>query len=419
MTFDGVTIVTGASRDASLPFVDAIPGIDEAFTLDPDVVYLNHGSFGACPVPVLAAQSEIRARLEREPARFFMRELEGLLDRAREELATFVSADPDALAFLPNATSGVNTVLRSLAFEPGDELLTTNHEYNACRNALDFVAERSGARVVVAHVPFPLDGPDTLLAAILEKVTPRTRLALLDHITSPTGLVLPIERLVRELKNRGVETMVDGAHAVGMVPLDLNALGAAYYTSNCHKWLCAPKGCAFLYVRRDLQRDIVPLAISHGRNAASRGRSPFRLLFDWTGTCDPSAYLALPAAIRFMSTVVPGGAVALAERNHALVVWGRDRLCAALGVEAAAPSSMLGSLASVPLPTAVAMPSPFDIDPLQDTLMERFGIEVPVQTWPEGSGPRRRALRISAQAYNRASHYTALAAALRELVPRS
>jgi isopenicillin-N epimerase len=394
-----------------------IPGIADAFALDPKVTYLNHGSFGACPLPVLEVQREIQARLEREPYRFFMREAETLILAAREELASFVGADPDGLAFVPNATHGVNTVLRSLDFAPGDELLTTNHEYNACKNALDYVAERTGATVVVAPLPFPAHDEERLVAPILERVTPRTRLALLDHVTSQTALVFPIARLVRELRARGVETLVDGAHAVGMLPLDLISLGAAYFTSNCHKWLCAPKGCAFLYVREDLRTRIVPLSISHGRNTVHPTRSRFRLLFDWTGTDDPSAYLSVPAALRFLGGALPdGGAHALAQRNHALVVWGRAEVARALGVPIPAPDAMLGTMASLPLPGAVGGTSPFEVDPLQAALIDRFGIETPVLTWPGEAGERRRALRISAQAYNEPAHYEALASALRQLV---
>lgn len=392
-----------------------LPGIAEAFALDPSVVYLNHGSFGACPRSVLEVQRELQARLEREPYRFFMKDLEPLLEASRHELAAFVGADPDGLAFVQNASHGVNTVLRSLDFRAGDELLTTNHEYNACKNALDYVAERAGASVVVAPVPFPVANEDELVAPILERVTSRTRLALLDHVTSQTALVFPIARLVRELRARGVETLVDGAHAVGMVPLDLRALGAAYFTSNCHKWLCAPKGCAFLYAREDVKERIVPLSISHGRNTVHPTRSRFRLLFDWTGTDDPSAYLSVPAALRFLGGVLPGGVHALAERNHALVVWGREIVGRALGVPVPTPEEMLGSMASLPLSGAPAMTSPFEVDSLQAALIDRFQIEAPVLTWPGEDGGRRRALRISAQAYNEPAHYEALADAIREL----
>src|SRR5438445_7019259 len=236
------------------------------WTLDSAVAFLNHGSFGACPSPVLEAQQRLRERLERQPARFFVRDLEPLLADARSALAAFLGAAPEGLVFVPNATTGVNAVLRSLAVAPGDQLLVTDHAYNACRNALDFVAAAARAEVVVVPVPFPLASADAVVEAVVARATPRTRLALLDHVTSPTGLVYPIERLVRELAGRGIDALVDGAHAPGMVPLDLRALGAAYYTGNCHKWLCAPKGAAFLHVRSDRQTGVRPVVISHGPN---------------------------------------------------------------------------------------------------------------------------------------------------------
>src|SRR6185295_838133 len=230
--------------------------------LDPSVAFLNHGSFGACPRAVLDAQDAWRARLEAEPVRFMNIELEPGLDVARAAVGAFVGCDPDDVAFVPNATTGVNTVVRSLDLSPGDELLTTDHVYNACRNVLHAVADKARARVVVAAVPFPLKSADVVVESVVGHVTPRTKLALLDHVTSPTGLVFPVLRLVAELANRGVASLVDGAHAPGMLPLDLRTLGAAYYTGNFHKWTCAPKGAAMLWVRRDLQPRVRPLVVS-------------------------------------------------------------------------------------------------------------------------------------------------------------
>lgn len=378
--------------------------------LDPEIVFLNHGSFGACPRVVLQHQHELRAQLEREPVRFLHRELEARLDPARAELAALVGCDADDLAFVPNATAGVNTVLRSLGFAPGDELLVTDHEYNACRNVLDFVAARSGARVEVAALPFPLHDSQQIVDAVLARVTARTRLLLIDHVTSPTGLVLPIERIVPALAARGIDTLVDGAHAPGMLPLDLRQLGVAYYTGNCHKWLCTPKGAALLYVRRDRQQGIRPLGISHGANSTRTDRSRFRLEFDFTGTGDPTPFLCVPVALRFLQGLLPGGIAALQRHNHELALAGRDLLCASIGTEPPAPAAMLGSLASVMLPpSAEAAVPPLGLDPLQVRLWRDWQIEVPVMNWPS---PRLRLLRISPQIYNSIAQYELLARAV-------
>jgi isopenicillin-N epimerase len=386
----------------------------ERWSLDPAVIFLNHGSFGACPRAVLAAQDRLRARLERQPVQFLVRDLGGLLDAARAELAAFVGADPADLVFVPNATTGVNAVLRSLPLGRGDELLVTDHAYNACRNALGYAAERTGATVVVAAVPFPLSSVGAVVDAVLGHVSAQTRLVLLDHVTSPTGLVFPLGDLVPALSARGVDVLVDGAHAAGMVPLDLGRLGAAYYTGNCHKWLCAPKGAGFLHVRRDRQALVRPLAISHGANAPRTDRSRFRLEFDWTGTIDPSPYLCIPEAIRHLGSLLPGGWDELRARNRALALEARRILAAALGVEPPAPDDMIGALAALPLPDGTGAPaqSPLYLDPLQDELLARFGIEVPIIPWP---APPRRLIRVSAQLYNTRAEYERLAAALADL----
>ncbi|WP_434043876.1 MULTISPECIES: aminotransferase class V-fold PLP-dependent enzyme [Sorangium] len=381
--------------------------VRELWPLEPGVTFLNHGSFGACPRAVLEAQQRYRDQMERQPVRFFLREIEPLLDAARGELASFVGADPEDLVFVPNATAGVNTVLRSLPLGADDEICVTDHGYNACRNAAEAAAARAGARVVVAAVPFPIEAPEQVVEAVLAAVGPRTRLVLVDHVTSPTGLVFPVAALAAELAGRGVDLLIDGAHAPGMVPLDLRALGAAYYTGNCHKWLCAPKGAGFLHVRRDRQGAIRPLVISHGANSPRADRSRFLLEFDWTGTSDPSAALCVADAIRFLGALLPGGWPALRAHNRATALAARDLLCEALGCRPPGPDAMVGALATVPLPDAPS--SPPRLDPLQDALLDRWGIEVPVFAWP--ASPRRW-LRISAQIYNERSHYERLAAAL-------
>jgi len=387
--------------------------------LDPKIVFLNHGSFGSCPLPVLEFQRGLCDRLERQPVQFLVRELEPLLDQARAALAQFTGARPEDLVFVPNATSGVNTVLRSLTFAPGDELLVTDQEYNACRNALEFVAARAGAKVVVARVPFPFQSTGQPEEAIMSRVTSRTKLALIDHVTSQTGIILPVERLVSQLAARGVDTLVDGAHGPGMVPLRLEQLGAAYYTGNCHKWLCAPKSAGFLHVRPDRQSLIHPLTISHGLTSPRKDRSLFLIEFGWTGTLDFSACLSVPEVLRFMEGLVPGGWTEIMARNHALALEGRKLLCQTLGIDPPCPEESIGSMASVPLPdareTERASP-PLYIDPLQDQLLARYSIEVPVIPWP---GFPKRLLRISAQLYNSREQWELLAGALRELLPRT
>ncbi len=382
----------------------------DRWTLDPSIVFLNHGSFGACPRVVMEAQSALRARIEREPVRFFVHDAEDLTNAARERVAAFVGARPEDLGFVRNATAGVNAVLRSLRFEPGDELLLTDHGYNACANAARFVAERAGAEVVTARVPFPVSSEDEIVEAIVTAASPRTRLALIDHVTSPTGLVFPIQRIVEALAARGVDTMVDGAHAPGMLDLDVAAIGAAYYTANFHKWTCAPKGAAMLWVREDKQAGIHPAVISHGRNSL-RERSRFLEMLDWQGTDDPSSYLCVPTAIDAIAGMVDGGWPEVRRRNRALVLEARALLADALGVAPPAPESMIGALAALPLPDGAPERPPGALygDPLHRTLLDEHHVEVPVFPWP---APPRRLIRVSAYLYNTIEDYQRLADAL-------
>ncbi len=383
------------------------------WSLDPKVTFLNHGSFGSCPRPVLKYQRALQDRLERQPVKFLVDDFEPLWNDARQKLAQFVGADRDDLVFVPNATTGVNTILRSLELKRGDEVLTTDHAYNACRCALDYVAARAGARVVVAKVPFPLESSQQVVDAVLGKVTRRTRLALLDHVTSSTGLVLPLGKIIPELSARGIETLVDGAHAPGMIPLNLKKLGATYYTGNCHKWLCAPKGAALLYVQRDRQAQIRPLAISHGANSP-RDYSRFLLEFSWTGTGDFSAWLSVPESLREIGALLPGGWPAVMQRNRALALAARDLLCETLKISPPCPEDMIGTLAAVPLPDMSASDIAGisnGLDPLRGKLLREHNIEVPVFPWPT---PPKRWLRVSAQLYNSLPQYEKLAAVLKK-----
>lgn len=393
------------------PFSPASP-----WRFAPGLTFLNHGSFGACPVPVLAWQRSLVDELEANPIAFLDTTIEARLDAARARVAAFLGADPDGLVFLPNATTGVSTVLRSLELRPGDQLLTTNHEYNATLNALAETARTKGAEVVRVDLPFEIESEEEVIGALVAAVTPRTRLALVSHVTSPTATILPIAAIVRELASRGVDTLVDGAHAPGQVPVDVNALGAAYWTANGHKWLCGPKGSAVLHVRADRRDAVRPLVVSHGFNDPRPGRSRLWKEFDWTGTLDPSPYLALPEAIRVVGGMEPEGWPAIMAANHELVIEGRARIAAALGVELRIPERLHGSMAIVPLPLPLRDGA---IAALKADLMDVDRIEVPIAAFPVPAGrldpagpPAAAAVRISAQRYNEPADYELLAAAL-------
>lgn len=401
--------------------------------IDPDVTFLTHGTFGSCPRPILELQTRLREQLERQPLHFLDDELEERLDTARAGLARFLGAQPLDVAFVPNATTGVNTVLRSIDLRPGDEILVTDHEYNACLNAARAVAAAAGASVVTARVPFPLTSPDEVVDAIVGKATPKTRLAMLSHVTSPTALVFPVARISAALKERGIEVLIDGAHSPGQVAIDLGELeraGVTYYSGNGHKWICSPKGSGFLWVRRDRQSIIQPLVVSHAANAGRTDRTYFIQSADWTGTLDPTPYMCMPAAIDYMGGLLPGGWPALMARNHGLVVQARELLCRTLGTAPLAPEEMLGSMAAVQIPDGVEPGPPaaepaapanatYGQDPLRPLLIQREHIEVPVFLWPpvpQAERPTLRLLRVSAQVYNSLADYERLAQALHALV---
>ncbi|MDA1259066.1 MAG: aminotransferase class V-fold PLP-dependent enzyme [Planctomycetota bacterium] len=381
------------------------------WTLDPEVVFLNHGSYGAVPETIQRKQEEQRRELEREPVRY-MRHRTRLIDAARDAVAAFVGVDPADLVLVTNATHGVNSVLRSLRFADGDELLVTDHEYNACRNALNFVAERTGARVVVADVPFPLTSPQQVVDAMLAKVTDRTTLCLVDHITSPTALRLPIEQLVPALQERGVRVLVDGAHAPGQIELDLMKLGADFYTGNLHKWPCAPKGSALLFVHPRHRDQIRPTVISHGANADFSTRSRFHQEFDWEGTFDLTGWAVIPETLSFVGGLMPGGWKEVMQRNHALALQARALLCEGLGTEPVCPDEMIGTMASVRLPSDLHSKLQARSVSLFGELIDRWGIEVPTIGW---RAPVGEMVRFSSHLHNDLEDYQKLLHALLEL----
>jgi isopenicillin-N epimerase len=385
---------------------------DSPWDFDLSVTYLTHGTYGACPRPVLEAQHRLVAELESDPIRFLTREFEDRLDAARQAVATFLNADPEGMVVVPNATTGVATVLESLKLRPGDELLTNDHEYNATLNALATVAERAKARVVRVPIRLPIRHPEEVVEAILGAVSPRTRVALISHVTSVSGLVFPIETIVRELDRLGVDTLVDAAHAPGMVPIDVRALGAAWWTGNGHKWLCGPKVAGVLCVREDRRAGVLPLVTSHGRNDPRPNRPGLWKEFDWQGTSNPTAFLALPEAIRVIGGLQSGGWPAHMDANRAMAVAGRAVLQERLGLEPIAPESMVGAMAAVALPTALDEAA---AEGLTNALAEEDRIEVPAGPFPvraardPGAPPSHALLRISAQRYNEPTDYERLA----------
>jgi isopenicillin-N epimerase len=393
------------------------------WALDPTVTFLNHGSFGACLRAILEVQRGWRDKIEMNPVRFLARDLEDLLDWSRSEIGGFVGASADDLALMPNATAGINTVLRSMRWKAGDEVLATDHAYAASLNALRFAAAGCSARVVLARIPFPIESSDAAFDAIMAAVTPNTKFAMLDHVTSPTALILPIERLVPALAEKGIDVLVDGAHAPGMLPLRIASMAPAYYVGTAHKWVCAPKGSAFLYVRRDRQGWIKPLAISNGASDTRTDRPRFRLDFDWNGTFDPSPWLTIPAAIDGLGEMLPGGWPSVIANNRQLMIAAREMLAAALHTDVQAPDEMTGSMASLRLPGG-----PW---PRADALRRREMIEtalrgrlfeVPLVTWPctwlvdSGDLPESTEfeliVRISAHVYNHFGQFERLASIL-------
>ena len=345
----------------------------DEFLIDPDIVFLNHGSYGACPRPVFERYQAWQRELEREPVDFLSRRIPGLLAEARAALAAYVGARPDDLTFVPNATTGVNLAARAVGLRPGDEVLTTDLEYGACDETWRRICGETGARYVRAPIPLPLDD---LVEGLFAARTAQTRLIYLSHITSETGLLLPVETVVARARAEGLTTIVDGAHAPGHVPLALDALGADFYAGNCHKWLCAPKGAGFLHVRPEWQDRVAGAIVSWGNVEPST----FLTRTEGQGTRDPSAYLTVPDAIAFVrERDEPDRCVALARSA-------RRRLCELLGTEPLSPDENVLRLASVRLPKGDAS--------LSRRLFEEHRIEIPTM-----NHERHDLLRISIAMY--------------------
>ena len=382
-----------------------------AFGLSPEGLHLNHGSFGAASRTALTVQAEARSALESATMRFMVREWQGRLDAARVRVAGFLGGDPDDMVMIPNPTSGVASVANSLPWQPGDRVVVTDHGYRACLNAMLRLVETRGIEVVTVKIPLPVRSPsqvvDRLAGAIAAE--PRCRLALVDHITSPTGLVFDVAAIARRLEQTAphVRLIADCAHSAGQVELDLRALGDAgvsYAVAAMHKWTCSPKGSSILWARRDRRDELRPLITSHGETPGVGPANRFHARFDWSGTHDPTAYLATPAALDDLAARA-GGWPAIRARNHELVLAARDLLVERLGNGAApiAPDDMHGSMAAIP----IALPAGGAPAELQAQLLDD-GIELPIVTLPDLG----TFIRISAHVYNRLADYDRLSETL-------
>lgn len=364
------------------------------FLLEPGTAFLNHGSFGTAPRRVLAAAQRWRRRMEANPDRFLRSVLPGALRGAAGQLARFLQVKEEDLAFVENATSGVNAVLRSLEFRPGDEILATSHTYNAVRQAIRHACARSGAKLVEARIVLPVRNESDLVSPIERRISRRTRLLVLDHISSPTGLVFPVKRLARLARERGAKVLVDGAHAPGQLELDIAALGADWYAGNCHKWLFAPKGCGFLWAPAGAQQGLHPPVISHGYGKG------FAAEFDWTGTRDFSSWLAVTAALDFFRELGPARVRAY---NHRLVIEAANRIAEAWNTPLDGPPELHGSMMAIRLPGPLQR---FEGSRLMYEILARHRIVVAIV--PIGGALWAR---ISAQVYNRPQDYERLLSA--------
>ncbi|KAF2965019.1 hypothetical protein GQX73_g8550 [Xylaria multiplex] len=398
------------------PVLDATTAMVESFgdwRIRSDIIYLDNGAFGACPTVVVEEQHHIRQWIEENPHEFFERNYISSWEASRKALAGFLHVDATDLVFTPGATHGMNVVIQSLTFESGDEIVTTNHAYSSVRLVLDHVAKRYGAHIVVVDIPLLVSGPEALLQRILASVTPRTRFAVIDHVPSRSGLIFPIKEIVSELANLSIDTLVDGAHAPGMIPLDITDINAAYYVANCHKWMCAPRGVGFLHVRRDRAHSIKPLVIARSPFVVNKSKhSHLEHSFGWMGTYCPSAVLTLPTSIAYLGNVIPGGYNSLISRNHDLTVLARRIICRTLGIPLPCPDSLIGSMATIPLPNSPGSEQEGML-PIQQILWRDHGIVVPIYSWP--SYPKR-VIRLSVQAYNSLDQYLRLANCLRSVL---
>jgi len=380
--------------------------LSSQFLLNPDIIFLNLGSFGACPKPVFQQYQNWQRKLEEQPVLFLGRQYHDLVRKAIQPLGEFLGTSPANLVFVPNATYGVNLIARSVILQPGDEILTTDHEYGACDYTWEFVCSKQAAHYIRQPLPYPAASEEEMVELFWQGVTNRTRLIFLSHITSPTALRLPIEAICQRARELGILTLIDGAHAPGQIPLNLDQIGADFYTGNCHKWLLSPKGAGFLYAAPSVQDLIEPLVVSWGyqTDPAKSSGSRFLDLLTWTGTHDLAAYLSVPAAIQFQ------------QEHH----WQQVQQDCHDLIKEYLPK--FSALTSYPVlyqhdnqyrqMSCIEIPLMRNLELFKTQLYDQFRIEIPTIEWNQ-----RHFLRISMQAYNQASDLDALLEALAYLIP--
>lgn len=380
--------------------------LKEQFLLDPNVVFLNHGSFGATPKPVFEAYQAWQWRLERQPVLFLGREFDTLMFEARQALGDYLNADADDLVYIPNATHGVNILAHSLQLQPGDEVLSTNHEYGACDYTWEFLCGKAGAKYIHQAIPVPILSEDDILEQFWSGVTERTRVIYVSHITSPTAMRLPVERVCARARQAGIITIVDAAHSPGQISVDLKELDADFVFGNCHKWMLSPKGAAFLYAKREVQHLVEPLLVSWGYGATKETTTGSRYidLFQWTGTKDPAAALAVPAAIQFMQEHRWAD---VRRECHVLLRQTLERICDLTGLLPLydLDSNFYSQMGVAPL-------QPLNATALKRRLYDEFQVEVPLVEW---NG--RQLVRVSVQAYNTQADTDRLLTGLETLLP--
>lgn len=388
--------------------------LGKQWPLTADKVYLNHGSFGATPTAVLQAQSAYQLAMEAEAIVHFIDELPQLITTSKQALARYVHADANNIAFVPNTTTGINTILSGMPKQAGQHWLTTNHAYGACASAFKHYALLNGCAVNVANVPYPIQNEAQILQAIADAVTPQTTVALIDFITSATATIFPVAAIIKHLQSKNITVIIDAAHAPGMVDFSIENLAPDYLVANCHKWICSPKGSAFMYVAPQHQPHIYPLVISHYNDTAIGTAANWSNQHLWQGTKDYSAYLAVKDALDYLPTLVNGTWATVMAHNHHLVVQAANLIANTLGVALPTPVSMVGSICCIPMPNGAAPSHKFHSNTaLKNTLFNKYNIEVMVTQFP--AAPTQW-LRISAQLYNSMAQYEYLTMCLQKII---